>query len=260
MRILLSNDDGLHAHGLRNLYHALTKRGHQVYAVAPATEQSARSSAITARHPLTATHVQEENFAGYAVEGTPADSVLLALGALHSDVSFDVVVSGINNGPNLGVDVFYSGTVGAALQGALDGIPSLAVSSARFNGADPTQSEHAEHAAALIERFDWTLLPRGVVCNLNYPDLPLSECKPLVVCPHATQRPLTVFFERREDPRGAPYYWMENYMRQVNMDAPGMDKGYFLRGHITLTPLRFDLSDHALMKSLSVLEGPASGC
>lgn len=254
MRILLSNDDGLHAQGLRHLYHALKKRGHDVFAVAPATEQSARSSAITARYPLTASLVQEGDFTGHAVYGTPADSVLLALGALYSDVTFDLVLSGINNGPNLGVDVFYSGTVGAALQGAIDGIPSLAVSSGRHQ---TDQADHAEHTADLISRFDWASLPHGVVCNLNYPDLPLSECKDLIVCPHATQRPLTVFFERREDPRGDPYYWMENYMRQVNMDAPGMDKGFFLRGHITLTPLRFDLSDHALIGALKILEGPA---
>ena len=127
MRILLTNDDGIQAVGLRALYKALVAAGHEVHVVAPITEQSAVGHAITLSAPLRVKEFREENFFGLGVSGTPADCVKLAISTLLKEAP-ELVVSGINAGANVGVDIMYSGTVSAATEGALKGFPALAVS------------------------------------------------------------------------------------------------------------------------------------
>ncbi len=252
MRILLSNDDGIYAPGLRALYAALRAEGHEVRAVAPAREQSGVGSSVTSRRPLFAAGVHEPGFEGYAVDGTPADCVMLGLNGLFpADYRPDLVVSGINRGPNAGMDVVFSGTVGAALQGAMAGLPALAVSHA---DTSDDYREQAAHAAALASRVDWTALPVNRVYNLNYPTGPLSEIKGLKVCPQSVSWPDLGRFEERRDPCGRPYWWMGNALAHYHVDDPGTDKGWLHRGYITLTPLRFAFTDEAALDAVRALE------
>lgn len=245
MNILLSNDDGIHAPGIRAMYKALKEAGHTVTVVAPMNEQSGVSSSVTLIMPLRVRKIEEPEFKGMAVFGSPADCVKLALSNLL-ETKPDLVIAGINAGGNTGVDVIYSGTVAAALEGALSGYPSLAVSYDAFRL--PDISEQARHAVALAEGIDWSQLPKRRVLNLNYPNCPLSESKGLIVCQPA-QAPWEDTYEERKDLRGFPYWWVSGYM---SADAVGVrsDRGLLNQGHITLSPLRFDFSDSELEQQL----------
>jgi len=180
MKILLTNDDGIQALGLRSLYHALIRAGHEVHVVAPVTEMSAVGHAVTMASPLRIKVFDEVNFFGHGVSGTPVDCVKLGITTiLHSPP--ELVVSGINAGANVGVDILYSGTVSAATEGALMGVPALAVSYDDFTPADLTAQ--ADFAAGLVSRVDWKGLPGQCVLNLNFPHLPLNKALGLKVCP-----------------------------------------------------------------------------
>ena len=248
MNILLTNDDGVYAPGLRAMHKALVEAGHRVTVVAPMNEQSGVSSSVTLIMPLRVRPIEEPGFKGTGVFGSPADCVKLALANLMPEKP-DLVVSGINAGGNTGVDVIYSGTVAAALEGALSGCAALAVSYDSFRL--PDISQHAAHAVALAARINWQALPARRVLNLNYPNRPLAEAKELMVCPPA-QAPWEDKYEERKDLRGFPYWWVSGYM---SADAVGMqsDRGLLNQGHITLSPLRFDFSDAALEQQLAVM-------
>ena len=250
MKILLSNDDGIYAPGLRSLYRALIDAGHEVVTVAPAMEQSGVSSALSARGPLQARPVREDGFSGYALFGTPADCVMLGLfGIFPEDARPDLVMSGINRGPNSGMDVLFSGTVGAAMQGALAGIPSLAVSNADFAS---DSREQARMAVDLAERMDWAKLPRNVVYNLNFPACPADEIRGLRVCPHGTRWTLSRF-DRRTTPDGRPYWWMTDEERLFHSPQAGPDKRWLHEGYMTLTPLKPDFNDESALSLLAEL-------
>lgn len=252
MRILISNDDGIHAPGLRALYSALRAAGHEVRAVAPSAERSGASSCITAHRPLFALPVRENDFEGWAVDGTPADCVMLGLNGLYpAGEQPDLVISGINRGPNAGMDVLLSGTVGAAAQGALAGLPALALSNADIHS---DSREQAAYAAGFVGRLNGNDLPRGLVWNLNFPACPMSEVRGLKACGHSLAWPETGRFERRTDPYGRPYWWMGNVFTHFQEDDPGTDKGWLHQGFITLTPLRFDLTDRDALKLAERLE------
>ena len=246
MRILLTNDDGIQAVGLRALYKALVAVGHEVHVVAPITEQSAVGHAITLSAPLRVKDFREEGFFGLGVSGTPADCVKLGISTLLAQAP-EIVVSGINAGANVGVDIMYSGTVSAATEGALMGFPALAVSMDNHNPVD--LSGQAEYAAALLPRLPLTNLPAKCVLNLNFPDRPIGEALSMQVCPH-TRVAYTDWYEERVDPRGRKYYWM---CGEINHDqiSPGRDRLLLTQGHVTLTPLRFDFTD---TESLALLE------
>ncbi len=238
MRILLTNDDGIQAVGLRALYFAMKQAGHEVHCVAPVTEMSAVGHALTMATPLRTKRFVENGFRGVGVHGTPVDCVKMALGALMDEPP-DVVVSGINSGANVGVDILYSGTVSAATEGALMDLPALAVSHDDFNPTD--LSEQAAYAATLLERLDWASLPRGLVLNLNFPKVPLGQAKELRVCPH-TKASYHDWYEKRVDPRGRDYYWLVGELPMEKVSA-GTDKDLLSKGHVTLTPLRFNFND-----------------
>ena len=238
MNILLSNDDGIHSPGLRAMNKALAEAGHRVMVVAPLFEQSGVSSSVTLTMPLRVRPVQDGEFSGSGVFGSPADCVKLALAGLLP-AKPDLVVAGINAGGNTGVDVIYSGTVAAALEGALSGYNSIAVSYDAFRL--PDISEHAAHAVDLIGRIDWTRLPARRVLNLNYPNRPLSATRGLRICPPASA-PWVDSYEERRDLRGYPYWWLSGYMSDGAV-ARDSDRALLNQGHITLSPLRFDFSD-----------------
>lgn len=246
MDVLLTNDDGIHALGLRAMYHALRRAGHEVRVVAPLTEQSAVGHAITLSLPLRIKEIREPGFEGVGVFGTPVDCAKLALSTLL-DRAPDILISGINNGANVGVDILYSGTVSAATEGALADIPSLAVSYDDFHPAN--LDAQADYAVRLIASIEWRNLPRRCLLNLNFPALPLERTKGLRLCAQ-TQAVYHDLYDQRTDPRGGRYYWLHGEIPpdEVHSDT---DRGLLSRGYVTLTPLRFDFTDQTVLDSLS---------
>lgn len=249
MHILLTNDDGIQAVGLRALYAALIARGHEVSVVAPVTEQSAVGHAITMAVPLKVKEFKENGFSGRGVSGTPVDCVKLALTTLL-DKRPDLVVSGINAGCNVGVDIIYSGTVSAATEGALMGFPALAVS---YDNWTPTDvSDQARWAVEFAERVDWASLPCQCVLNLNFPNRPLSEALPLAVC-RQTMAAYEDWYETRTDPRGHEYHWLTGRIPEEKV-SPGTDRDLLWKGHITLTPLSFNFTNTGVMQALGDMD------
>lgn len=247
MRILLTNDDGIHAGGLRAMCRALLAAGHEVRVVAPLSEQSAVGHAVTMSVPLKARQISENGFTGHGVTGTPVDCVKLGLTTLFQDAPVDLVVSGINAGANVGVDILYSGTVAAATEAALMGFPALAVSMDDFKARD--LSAQAAFAAGLLPRIPWKDLPEQCMLNLNFPAHAWEEVKGLRLCPQ-TSAAYDDWYVAREDPRGNAYYWLEGVIPKAKV-AAGTDRALLWEGWMTLTPLRFDFTDRA---TLGVLE------
>ena len=180
MYVLLVNDDGIHSQGLRALRIALVEHGHKVSVVAPERQYSGAGHSLTVYEPLTGREIHEDGFEGYAISGTPADCVKLALGGLL-DKRPDLVFSGINLGPNVGPDLSYSGTVGAAAEASHCGIGAMAFSQLAQSWSD-TLPHIAAHAVNLAGSIDWQGLPGGVVLNVNYPDRIPGEGEKPCVC------------------------------------------------------------------------------
>ena len=246
MRVLLTNDDGIFAKGIETLHLALRDR-HEVTVVAPETEQSAVGHAITFLDPLRVKAVSRNGvFFGWAVNGTPADCVKLAVRELMHPGP-EVVVSGINLGANVGVNVIYSGTVSAATEGAMMGLPSLAVS--LEYAEDPDFSPAARvgrHMLALIEARG---LPRGISLNVNVPHLPEARIKGVRVTRQGRSMPLETY-ERRIDPRNRAYYWLRGAFQTPETHADS-DVLALSEGYVSVTPLRYDLTDDGALSGLS---------
>ena len=251
MDILLTNDDGIHAEGLRYLYFALKKAGHNVQVVAPLTEQSAVGHAITLLSPLRMKEIDEGEFKGFAVNSTPADCVKFALSVIYLNKLPDLVFSGINAGANVGPDVMYSGSVAAAAEAAHNDCRAIAAS---FNGRRLIDlTEYADFAVELAARTDWDKLPARTVLNLNFPNIPFTRCKGLRVCPQ-TSAVWRDHYEQRADPEGRPYWWISGIIPQEDV-APGTDYALLSEGFMTLTPLKFEFTSEAAMGVLKELEG-----
>lgn len=240
MLILLTNDDGIYAPGLTALEHHLRALG-DVVVVAPATEQSGVGHSITFLAPLVAKEVFEgKTRRGWAVEGSPADCVKLGIFEFCPRRP-DLVVSGINGGLNAGINVLYSGTVAAAIEGAFFEITSIAVSLEY----DP----HAkfEQAARLARRIIEQILahkgPEPRLYNINIPTAALAKSRGLRVVPMGVSR-WGEDYEKRYDPRGRPYYWATGKMTNVPPE-PETDLTALAKGYVTLTPLDFDMTRHA---------------
>ncbi len=240
MRILLTNDDGVFAPGLRALRKELARLG-DVTVVAPAQEQSGVGHSITLLTPLVVKQVDDDDgtVLGYMVEGSPADSVKLAILELM-DRPPDLIVSGINSGANAGINVLYSGTVAAAIEGAFFRITSIAVS---LELAEHFDYPHAaRNAVRVIERIlDHKPAP-GSLFNVNLPAHSRGEPKGIRVVPMGIGRH-GESFERRTDPRGRTYYWL-TYAPPFELEGPETDVSSLAEGYITVTPLHFDLTRH----------------
>ena len=229
-RILVTNDDGVHSEGIHALAAALAPLG-EVIVVAPHVEASAIGHALTLRRPLRMEQLRE---GVYEVDGTPTDCVNVALTQLYTAPP-DLVVSGINKGYNLGDDVTYSGTVAGALEGALLGIPAIAVSLQRTETFDfgPAASAAATVAASVLERG----LPPRTFVNIN---VPAGAPRGMRVTVQAKRNHVTVVAER-EDPRGRPYYWIEE--GQNDWEPHDRSDYQAVRdGYISITPLQPDLT------------------
>lgn len=244
MRILVSNDDGIHAPGIRALARALS-REHQVTVVAPDRERSATGHALTLHHPLRVEEVDVDGVAGYAVNGTPSDCVKLALCTLMPERP-DLVFSGVNRGPNLGNDVLYSGTVSAALEGTMLGVPAVAVSLASFS--DVGYDEAAAFALVMARMLATHRLPPKVLLNVNYPAISDEPIKGLRVT-RLGERKYDDFFEARKDPRGQTYYWLSGEVVQVE-EAPDTDVTAIKENYISVSPIHHDLTFHPMIATV----------
>ena len=250
MHIVLTNDDGIQAVGLRALYHGLIAAGHKVTVIAPVTEQSAVGHAITFTIPLRVKKFAEQNFKGLGVYGTPVDCMKLGLTSLV-DAKPDLVLSGINAGANIGPDILYSGTVAAATEAAHMGYHSMALS---FDGFQPDDLyEQAAFAAKLIQRIPWEDLPARCVLNLNFPNLPMTQTKGLKVC-EQTEAVWRDWYEEAKDPRGNTYWWLNGEI-PTELVGPDSDHALLKAGHITLSPLRFEFTAHAAVQALRDFTG-----
>lgn len=249
MKVLLTNDDGYKAKGILAMADALIARGHVVAIVAPESQRSAVSHAVTLHKPLRlkrATHMERENLSVYYSSGTPSDCSMLGLMEVAPDS--DILISGINSGPNLGEDVIYSGTVAAAMEGSLIGYRSIAVSLSDYDGND--YSLAAEFAAGLAEQVASSdSLPKHALINVNAPAAPVSEYKGFRVASLGSRK-YTDVLEKRVDPRGQQYFWVAGQMVR-NAEQPGTDVHAVFHGYVSVTPLLLDISDYALLKNLT---------
>ena len=245
MKILLTNDDGIHFKGLWALYKKLTKN-HTVVVVAPDRERSAVGHAITLNEPLRATRVEVNGgYHGYSVNGTPADCVKLGLLELL-DFRPDMVIAGINPGANVGINLNYSGTVAAAKEAALCGISAIAVS------MDGPESRYYDDAAGFIlkltERVKERKLPPGTFLNVNLPNVPTRKVAGIRFSRQG--RPLDfVHFERRVDPRDRTYYW-QGYEKQRYENVPNADGNALSDEYISITPIKCDMTDYVTLEKL----------
>ncbi|MBP1752172.1 MAG: surE [Geobacteraceae bacterium] len=242
VKILVTNDDGIHARGITVLAGELQKLG-DVTVVAPDRERSAVGHALTLHHPLRAMEIGSSIF---AVDGTPTDCVNLGI---HTLLGFkpDIVVSGINRGANLGDDVTYSGTVSAAMEATLMGIPAFAVSLATSGPGDNYQSA-AVFAARLAGLIFEKGLPADTFLNVNVPDVAEAELLPPLVTSQGKRRYEGLIIDKI-DPRGRKYYWIGNGQQNFR-DLEGTDYHAVSRGHISVTPLHLDLTNYESMQLL----------
>jgi 5'-nucleotidase len=242
MKILVTNDDGIHAHGVIALAEALRSLG-RVAVVAPDRERSAVSHALTLHHPLRAVKLGSDIF---SVDGTPTDCVNLGIHRLL-DFKPDVVVSGINHGGNLGDDVTYSGTVSAAMEATLMGIPAFAVSLVT-SGEGNHYEIAASFAAKLAEIVFKQGLPSDTFLNVNVPDLPATEMLPPFITSQGKRRYEGMIIDK-VDPRGRNYYWIGTVELNFH-DIEGSDYAAVSRGHISITPLHLDLTNYKSFATL----------
>jgi 5'-nucleotidase len=256
MRILLCNDDGVHARGIQILYESLSKIG-EVTVVAPMEEMSTTGHSLTIHKPLRMIHMKKDF---YGVSGGPADCVHVGISQHFAKRKPDLVVSGINRGGNLCQDVYYSGTVSAAREACIMGIPALAVSLAiDFYRPKPEDKLHYETAGALavkvIKRFSKTkkgklLLPQGTLLNLNSPDRPLAKVKGIALARQGFRHYSGTILKRR-DHRGKDYFWVgggyEGFLKEEGTDCQVVEEGY-----ASLSPLRLDTTNHEY--SLELME------
>ncbi len=247
MEILLCNDDGISAPGIIALAGALSRLG-QVTVVAPDVERSAASNSITLSHPL---RVKEIQFPvavekAFAVSGTPADCAKIALANLLGKKP-DVVVSGINRGPNMCVDIFYSGTVAAAFEGAFKGITSFAVSLDSYN-ADADYSVAAEWGARCVKQLFEMGAQASKVYNINVPALPMDQIAGLKLT-RSGQVDYREVYDHRLDPNGRSYYWIQGWP-EIRDESPECDIVAVKQGFVSLTPLQPNLTDFSALNEL----------
>ena len=252
MKILLTNDDGIHAPGLYALYKALCS-DHDLTIVAPEAEMSAVGHAITLSSPLRVQIVQKNgSLYGHAVKGTPADCVKIGVKELLEEPP-DMILSGINLGANVGIDILYSGTVSAATEGAFLGIPSAAISLATHK--DPDFRFAARFSKTVIEIIVKQGLSRGTVLNVNVPAVPEEMIKGI----HFTRQGTAHYDERyecRSDPRGNIYYWLTGEIPIENGHV-ATDSFALNENKITITPIQYDLTCESELERLKAIKIPS---
>lgn len=252
MRVLLSNDDGVNAPGLAILASVLSTIA-EITVVAPDRDRSAASNSLTLDLPL---RIAKQPNGFFAVNGTPADSVHLAITG-WLDQHPDMIVAGINSGANLGDDVLYSGTVAAAMEGRFLGYPAMAVSLVNDTNHIKSEITHfdsaAEIALFLMQKLLKDPLPRETILNVNVPDRPLNEIKGIKVT-RLGHRHLAEKVIESVDARGKPIYWIGPAGKEQDA-GPGTDFHAINQGYISITPIKTDLTDYKAMEDISVWVG-----
>lgn len=251
MRVLLTNDDGINAPGLSVLEDIARQLADDIWIVAPETDQSGLAHSLTLSHPLRARKVRDKT---YAVSGTPTDCVIMGVRELV-DGPVDLVLSGVNAGQNIGDYITYSGTVAGAMEGALLGIRSFALSQA-FNHGDARSvpwDTSAELAPPLLKRLLTLDLPKDTLLNINFPNCPPEKAGEAVVASQGKfEHGLGI--GRRSDGRGLPYYWLQFIGEQPD-HQPGTDIEALSDGRIAVTPVRMDMTNHAFLGELRAFVG-----
>lgn len=266
MKLLISNDDGIFAQGIRSLANGLAQGGHEVTVVCPDQERSATGHGLTLHHPIRVEQVKdifEPAVTAWACSGTPADSVKVGLfGILESPP--DLVLAGINHGPNVATDILYSGTVSAAMEGLIQGIPSIAFSlgsytSREFQGA-------VEFAQKLIQALEKNPLPEPMLLNVNVPGVLSSEIQGVMITRQGIRRYVDIL-EKRLDPRGKTYYWLTGeLMEDVELLNTPSEFDEFItdvhalrQGFITITPLQYNLTHVTELQKLQIASETLAG-
>lgn len=254
MRILLTNDDGVNARGLRLLEAIARRLSDDIWIIAPTEEQSGAGHSLTLSTPVRLRRHDERRF---SVTGTPTDAVMMGLAEIMQDARPDLVLSGVNRGANLGEDVTYSGTVSAAMEGALAGIPSIALSQcyARQGMGDMVPFAAAEAWAGRVLRplIETPMAPRTLL-NVNFPALPPDEIRGVRIVRQGLRDYGRLQIDRRTDPRGYDYYW---FGLGPMIETPGhmTDLEAIADGYVSVTPLHLDLTHEPSLAAMAGLYG-----
>ncbi|MBA4208718.1 MAG: 5'/3'-nucleotidase SurE [Parvibaculum sp.] len=249
LRILVTNDDGIHAPGLKALEKIARKLSPDVWVVAPEEEQSGSAHSLSLANPL---RVRKLSARKYAVRGTPSDCVLMAIRHIMMDTPPDLVLSGVNRGQNIADDVTYSGTIAAAMEGTQLGVPSIALSQAfGFSGHANVKWATAEHfAPEIIQKLVAAGWPDEVLINVNFPDVVPASVTGIEVTRQGKRDQSLVRVEERIDARNNPYYWL-GFERILSNPPQGTDLRAIYEGRISITPLHMDLTHSRTSKALS---------
>lgn len=261
MNILISNDDGIAANGIRALTEELSKY-HNVYVIAPDRERSAAGHSLTLHTPLRVEELDEgKNGAKrtWVTTGTPGDCVKIGINAILSkEEQPDFVISGINHGPNLGADILYSGTVSCAMEGAMLGVPSIAMSLATMNADYEDFKFSAKFAASLLDKIKTFQFPKKCILNVNIPKLDADDIAGVAVT-ELGRKMFTDAYEKRIDPRGKVYYWMAGELINEPEDAP-TDIAAVRNNKISITPVTYEMTRTETMADLDRLLCGSGSC
>ena len=248
LRILVCNDDGIDSPGLKVLERVAKSLTPDVWVVAPQTEQSAVSHSLTLSVPLRVRRLSRRRF---AVEGTPTDCVVMALTHVITGQRPTLLLAGVNRGANLGEDVTYSGTIAAAMEGTLLGVPSIALSQV-FRYPEPVKWATAEyHAPDLLRKLLRAGWPKKVLINVNFPNLVATKVNGFEVTSQGWRDVSDLRTDERLDVRGVPYYWI-GFRHHFGAPRPGTDRAAIAAGSVSVTPLQLDLTHGAARKALRV--------
>ncbi len=252
MRILVTNDDGIHSPGLEVCVDIARALSDDVWIVAPESDQSGVSHSLSLNDPLRMREVGERR---YAIKGTPTDCVIMGVRHILGGKVPDLVLSGVNRGQNAAEDVTYSGTVAGAMEGAVLGIPSLALSQA-YSAASrqkPHWDTAMRYGPELIRKVLAEGMPRGVLVNVNFPDCVPDAVKGIAITSQGQRDPDLLRIDARHDGRGNPYYWVAFARRERPKPSDGTDLSALADNRIAVTPLRLDMTDEPFMTRLAEL-------
>ena len=253
MRLLVTNDDGIHAPGLDACKEIATALGGEVWVVAPETDQSGVSHSLSLNDPL---RLREAGERAFAVKGTPTDCVIMGVRHIMPEKP-DLVLSGVNRGRNAAEDVTYSGTVAGAMEGTVLGIPSFALSQAYSFSTRRLPPWHTAvaHAPDVIRRVLEAGIPKDVLVNVNFPDCAPDEVAGIAVAVQGKRDQELLRIDARHDGRGNPYFWIAFGRGGIVGAAPGSDLAALNENRIAVTPLRLDLTDEPFMTRLADVFG-----
>jgi len=262
MKILISNDDGIGANGIRALAEALSEK-HDVYVVAPDRERSAAGHSLTLHTPLRVDKLDDKTFKAkgvWSTTGTPGDCIKIAVSEiLTADEQPDLIISGINHGPNLGMDIIYSGTVSCAMEGAMLGFPSIAVSYAGMKWDYENFKFASKFIVNLLDKkLNVEDFPPRTILNINIPSVDEEDIAGIAIT-EMGGRVFTNDYEKRIDPRGKTYYWLAGELTTEPADA-NTDISAVRNNKISITPVTYDMTHFAMLDELEELLCLDGGC